>query len=1455
MGAIPSKESNCLFSFFRGTYEVGLIPLTKHFFGDVEEINEGTTNDNVSHLQETEDSTKWPKYPIPVDERHSMPFVDVINRKQLRSQLLKMRSDPAVLYSNARDTDNMIRTIRAHLQNKKGSKNFSNVNDDQKALHNGTIFQEAEVTSVSGSNASSANNCSREDGLSKSVPKSDNKRKHKNEGNSSISMTSNKSVVSKDELIPPDIDNAALLENYWNVMPEPNFTEADLDNFLELVEKELYQTNEDMLTDPRYAIGAEASASSEEERVNHHSTTTDRDITAIPRKHQPRAFIPTPCALCLTYPSVKERRGCFPLEGRNINIIGYFGCMTKEMQVAFKVTKRNTEINVEKLGSSTGANTVFASDEVSARNSITPEETASVESSAHTQRSEGKIDLNFYTSVLTSAGDRTLERVLILAPVMLRQQFHAVHRRLLINQKLRDRLRALQTTNTGEPTATSQLFESCPYEILGLPTSISLNESITANTPRTPKGLNHKVGEGGFMDPLMFMAFSPLPCGAFTLGTYWTQCYAKGKGHERPAPTDENGPHPIDSEDGSKCLSCPSEKLKASLQLNQQSENLFFRCPSTTGTVYNEVTDPYTGIPITNVEEDAISWSFIRRLDSISLTIELSSNNYPALKSLTENFAFMHTQVDIDPNEMTMTLVNLPELDKYTGSRMSEKAEGTSKKNANHNSKEVSPSKPVTAVHTVKIHLEESTDDRAEKSKVMADLNTRITNTLQTDSVSDSYSTQYEALDVAKDNACDTNRLMSVINGAVKPSSCIVTPDSGVVILLHSRFFRQAALWLGSLFCHPLRFSNGCWTQYKFKNEAMDVRCVLQEKDMIVSNWRNSEKEKARTYLGPNTERLLRHVRLLQEETELTRLLLQKQSSSVRVFTTPDNRKYTLHRGKAGTMLIAARGFDPNRVRTVKQSGNNTATTTLTTIARNSKKDDQKIQELSHPQQKRVENIKDMNRNEPSAYPQQCTTQINSDNLLPDFFPAIKSHKESSPQCSPKLHQLHFSSSGPQIESSKPPPPMYQLPQAPSSSFPIKGDNSTLVHPSAAWVDILPYSYSASQVFLPLPSDSSIGCINPMDLVMSIPLQYGLSQEQPQFLVEEPVGLAGNHMEPQSNYLEIKNSDTNLAFPHTLNSSVELNPFNKKPCGIARNILYMDQMEGATGVVANTYERDNSSIESAFIVPGNEVIMNSHQTWNHQDGMSKNVEDKDLSLLTDPFSMGIWPQGVGTKNPNTVNHSNNLGTIGTANDVSENCNLHFPSNAILNTSAPVPIHFDDSTMSLTKSAFELVLQGSHLNTDVDDSTVGIPLTNSSSQIYIVSPTHLQQFTVENPAQMPHNLSFNAQNPHLTPAYVSDMNRSAKFCPPTVNLCPVSSMPGKVPSYASLGRMPFLTDTSAISHGSTIIGSEGPPFYEVPTEVCNDCNDTCGAASTPFFLFSPNYQCNPDDYRQKDYRFR
>lgn len=49
--------------------------------------------------------------------------------------------------------------------------------------------------------------------------------------------------------------------------------------------------------------------------------------------------MPIPCALCLAYPEGKERSGCFTLDGRNINIIGYFGLMTAEMERAFKITK------------------------------------------------------------------------------------------------------------------------------------------------------------------------------------------------------------------------------------------------------------------------------------------------------------------------------------------------------------------------------------------------------------------------------------------------------------------------------------------------------------------------------------------------------------------------------------------------------------------------------------------------------------------------------------------------------------------------------------------------------------------------------------------------------------------------------------------------------------------------------------------------------------------------------------------------------------------------------------------------------------------------------------------------------------------------------------------------------------------------------------------------------------
>ncbi|CBH08885.1 hypothetical protein, conserved [Trypanosoma brucei gambiense DAL972] len=127
----------------------------------------------------------------------------------------------------------------------------------------------------------------------------------------------------------------------WTEIVPNRFTGEDLDAFLEIVDKRLYPTNAAMVAD----------------------------------KNSP--LLPVPCAVCLVCKDGRERRGSFRWRGRNIVIIGYFGCMDEELDAAFKTEKR------------------------------TPR--------------QGMYSIT--AAVFPSIGDRTFDRVLALAPVMLRGQF------------------------------------------------------------------------------------------------------------------------------------------------------------------------------------------------------------------------------------------------------------------------------------------------------------------------------------------------------------------------------------------------------------------------------------------------------------------------------------------------------------------------------------------------------------------------------------------------------------------------------------------------------------------------------------------------------------------------------------------------------------------------------------------------------------------------------------------------------------------------------------------------------------------------------------------------------------------------------------------------------------------------------------------------------------------------
>ncbi|KAH9601148.1 hypothetical protein LSM04_004085 [Trypanosoma melophagium] len=242
MGGAPSRESTTLYSYFRGTYEIGLIPLTKKFFG-----RPGNAEDPAA--------AQW------------------ASTMELRRQFVHMRSDPAIVYANARKT---------------------------------------------------------------------------------VMAT-------------------------WPELMSNTFTEEDLDLFLEKVEAGLYNTDAEMVEDSQ------------------------------------RALVPVPCALCLACKEGQERSGCFMWNGRNIVVIGYFGCMEEEARSAFGISKGVISPSAQ-IPPATGTAAV-------AGGIISSADGGSSECTHPPDVDMESVKLFLSAAVLASAGDRTLERVLLLASVMLRNQY------------------------------------------------------------------------------------------------------------------------------------------------------------------------------------------------------------------------------------------------------------------------------------------------------------------------------------------------------------------------------------------------------------------------------------------------------------------------------------------------------------------------------------------------------------------------------------------------------------------------------------------------------------------------------------------------------------------------------------------------------------------------------------------------------------------------------------------------------------------------------------------------------------------------------------------------------------------------------------------------------------------------------------------------------------------------
>ncbi|RNE98656.1 uncharacterized protein Tco025E_09183 [Trypanosoma conorhini] len=149
----------------------------------------------------------------------------------------------------------------------------------------------------------------------------------------------------------------------WPELLSDTFTEEDLDAFLDAVEAGLYNSDAEMIADIQTPL------------------------------------LPLPCALCLVCKDGQERSGCFFWHGRSIVVIGYLACLKEELRRLFKVAKRNPPEEAQKPAD--------AAADPNRRSPADPDD----------------VSLFLNAGVLASAGDRTLERVLLLAAVMVRNQY------------------------------------------------------------------------------------------------------------------------------------------------------------------------------------------------------------------------------------------------------------------------------------------------------------------------------------------------------------------------------------------------------------------------------------------------------------------------------------------------------------------------------------------------------------------------------------------------------------------------------------------------------------------------------------------------------------------------------------------------------------------------------------------------------------------------------------------------------------------------------------------------------------------------------------------------------------------------------------------------------------------------------------------------------------------------
>lgn len=821
-----------------------MVPLTKYYFGKDTDATTAPVDVDVSvHISPLQHTTTAGRKP----QQHPSSLLSHAGsrshmRQQLRQQLLLMRRDPAVLYANARDAQNILQSLSRHENNAHHRSNSSSeartTSAETTSLSPAAVVGKEASTSAATGVATAADHSVNENSGA-ATPEENSRTDSLTGASDSERSGSNLPVHQQDGSSATDsCATERLFRNYWSIMPDSNFAEADLDRFLDLVDATLFDTNDELLSADPVLSGT----------------------AAAPGTSSAKPFMPVPCALCLAYPDGKEREGALALDGRVINIIGYFGLMTREMQDAFKVVKR------------------FPNESEKRRQHADEADSAS-----------GPI-MFLNTAILTSAGDRTLERVLVLAAVMLRQQFHTIGRRHVLQAKLNQ-----------------LLHEQREHKHNVDPQMVRYLQTLLALPPRVEQ-------QQPFFDPLLGIPLPSIPSGIYTPTQYVNA--ASNEASQRPHVSSLSscgrpalGSFPGDGklqnatmglcagvagESSPLCMrSLPHDRPSSMghahsasgagsghvLLYPQQSASgvpaggvlgvalnasgpgsgsegmcppLMDSCGGSLGANAAMPSPPVLGpLPLNQSDEDAITLALCRRMQRGCVVIETASNNYSALKSLTENFAFLCCQILLDQSLITMELIELPAL------------------------VETPSFKPAEFAKTVATTLGSAASEEARSST-----------------------------GVTQPAADDEKPLRTA-----QPSQPQLPPFSAVLIKLDPQHVCQATMWASSFFHCPTLLPSGGWVKYKLKDECEQLRHVLQNKDMLIAHWRKTDVDQAGHYLGKHTARLLEHVRALQAETEEARALSAEYWMQRPLYVNQDGRKYGLYQSRYGTMLIGVRAF------------------------------------------------------------------------------------------------------------------------------------------------------------------------------------------------------------------------------------------------------------------------------------------------------------------------------------------------------------------------------------------------------------------------------------------------------------------------------------------------------------------------------------------------------------------